>query len=304
MRSQQEAARKREVRPIISKKRENVCGAAMHVVEHQHILQMLPSEHLQYLCTQFRLKQVIGVIVACSMKDAYFSDELLKIPNYILTVGKEFGGVSPASVLFLIDMMRVSMKEVYGSCVVSERAIWQSYRRLCGRPFMQKLQEHEAQDIKTMLCFFCENMLCVRNRLRYQKGFASYLCRMALEAEQVKAVMKRKGLEGLKHMLHFTGLTLYELMVITDSEDLFLWRDDVEKMDYLQLDKIFMAEDGQHELQTFMRGAEAHGTVDAWGHDGPDTMTNAMALFSTIVEYRGQRSSNVLWNTEYSELVF
>ena len=265
---------------------------------------MLGETHLADLCSNFRVKVIVRVIVSLGMRDVYFSELLLAMPHFIQKVGQEFGDMNPDLVIFVIDLVRVNMLEVYGLVVVTEREIVTSYRRLCGRPGLTTLNEAERASMRVLTTFFCDLMLCVRNSLRYNKGFVQFLCKMALEADVVKMVMKKRSLLGLKGILHFTGLTLYEMVKVTDSEDLFLWYEDVEKVDYMHLDEIFLAESGQHELETFMRGAQARGKIDVWGCDGPDMMTNAMALYVNLSERHERTLQEITWDTDFSSLVY
>lgn len=255
---------------------------------------MLPEQHIKFLCVKFRIRQIVGVIVACAMKDPYFGNALLLMSDYMCLISEQFGGIPPTSILFLVDMMRVGMMEVYG-CRLDADEMLQSYRRLCGRAHLRHLHERDRELLQPVLGFFCQCMLCVRGSVRFEKGFATYLCKRAMAAPLVQTVMKSAGLEGLKRVTHFTGLSLHDLVTVSDGRALFARAEDIAQVDALQVERA---------LGMWDRNDVDMPRADVWGRDGPDMMAHALAMYATLAMYGKGATQCAMWDTDFSQVMY
>jgi hypothetical protein len=273
-----------------------------------------PHEHIWYLKENFSSKHIICAIVECAALDAYFSPAALLEGGVLARIGVSVGDMPLASMLFLVDMMRIGMAEVYGH-YFGLKGLLPCYRRMCGDLNLTSLGARERRLLCPMFLFFCEQMLRLRGRIRFQKGLASYLCKRALEAPLVHNQLNTHRLEGLKDVLHFSGLRLYELAMVSDPARLFAsakWQHALMKrqlQDYAGKGLRIDADDvcTEQTCHAFLQGPSesvvAHGGVDVWGNSGPDMMHHALTLFTTRAECGGQAPEKED-ETDFSKLPF
>lgn len=235
------------------------------------------AQNVKELKANFKIADMMGVIVACSTQHFYFDGHM---HGAMLTlIGIRYGHGMPLHlVLLILDMMRLGMAHVYGSAVCPAEVLRVSLLR-------------HKDDLKELLAFFSENMLYAREKMRFKKGVAAYFFRRAMQNAKVKALMRQNinkegGFDALKPVLHFTGVSLFEIMLLVTSEDLiFACPFDHHMMEQAQLEHMWAA---GGNLTGFVRCefiANEEERVDAWGRSGEDTMTHALSLSSALWAY-------------------
>ena len=208
----------------------------------------------------------------------------------LIEIGETAGNVPVRLVLFCVDMMRIGMAEVYGHVGCGESALRQSYVRNECR--------EDKDALPSIVRFFCENMVYIRRRMRFKAKTVDYFFKKALESPKVFSVMKHEGIEGLKHIMHFSGLSMYKLLLVVQSEHVFFALEDIQLVNSAQLDyamtRMKRAEhvdpgDDRNSsssmmfMQSVLLGTKEEG-VDLWGERGPDMMSYALALVTKLAE--------------------
>ena len=230
------------------------------------------AQCIAHMKKHFQIMHLVAIIIPCSHNDfgPVKGEELVML-------GKKCGGVSLPVVVFCLDMMRLGMAEIYGCYRCGAEALAESR---CRRTY--------GEEMAVLLEFFCENMLCIRNKMRFRRSTSTFFFNWAIKGNPaLQARLTRDGLGCLKDVLHFSGLSLFQLMLAVKSEDsVFGTPDDRRQMDSAQL---------SHELALLKLGAydnlPAAVKVDLWGNDGPDSMTHSFALFGKLSECQRARAA-------------
>jgi hypothetical protein len=190
---------------------------------------------------------------------------------------------------------------------------------MCGNPGLNQIGGRERRLLAPMLRFFSEQMLNLRGRIRFHPGIATYMCKRALEAPLVCQTLNAERLDGLKDVLHFTGLRLYELALVSDPMKLFVdegWRRALMKRqlhEYAGRGLWLVADEAGDDCTERMCHAFLHGPsesivketgLDAWGNSGPDMMNNALALFMARMESGGVELEPMHSDCDFSKVRF
>ena len=201
-----------------------------------------PWVHLQHIKLAYNLKQVINAWIGMGEVDPQFQPALLMKKDVLWLIGASAGGISEASMQFLLDTMRIGMAEVYGCPFACQPYdMLHAYRRMCGKPTLLSVEAVDRGMMGPVLCFFCETMLHLRGRIRFSRGLATYFCKAALESRTVLAGLNKDGLQSLKSILHFSGISLYELMLVSNANVLFSQSGPRKAVQELQFHKSAMA---------------------------------------------------------------
>ena len=199
------------------------------------------EDNIRVLKSKFQMVNLWAVIVTCSMKDIYFGPMTRKD---LELVGMCSGGLPFHLVVFCMDTMRIGMAEVYGCFQCGQHTLRMSYMR-CG---------NKSDKI---LDFFCENMLYLRNRMRFKPHTVEQFLRKALHCPLVKNILTIEGIRGLKHILHFSGISLYHMMVVARCEEVLGTPYDIEQ---------FEAEQLEYAMSNFRR--RGHVDANMWNEGG------------------------------------
>jgi hypothetical protein len=132
------------------------------------------------------------------------------------------------------------------------------------------------QRVKQVLRFFCENILNLRWRMRFEEGFVEALLRKSMENLEVRADMRTKGVCGLKEIMHYSGISLYEMLMVVQGERVFASVRDKVVVAKAQVEWAWKkAMDGM--------SWQEDGPRDVWGNTGEDMMSNALLLSTTLM---------------------
>jgi hypothetical protein len=274
---------------VFSKHKDRPDSCVQNVSESMSI-----SAHVEYLTKTFDMKGVFSALTMCAARSPYFASSELMKRGLLGGIGKTAGGISLCSMLFLVDMTRIGMAEIYSCARIHRLDLAESYERLCGnaRP------SERAWMVAPLLLYFCETMLFMRGRVRFDNQLATYICKYMMNSDMVLRVMHRNGIEGARDILHFCGISMYEMLMVADADVVFqkprerglLVEQQLHRFAQTVMRRLAPEDAVERMSHTLLNGrmdSELLGTVDVWGNDGPDMMEHALSLYGTMTACGG-----------------
>jgi hypothetical protein len=141
----------------------------------------------------------------------------------------------------------------------------------------------------------------------------------------VSAGLNKHGLSSLKSILHFSGISLYELMLVSNASTLFTQAVPRRAVEELQFHKYAMVamrplvhfNEGREDcelhlmVRVFCQGCASDQVlqphmsgVDVWGNRGPDAMSHALSLYVVLTENNGGCRAEMGADGDFSQASF